>query len=372
MDGLSRLDLWSIGRTYILAKAKKIEAATVDVAGSNANIFVGSVSFMAHAVVRQLTKSTRDLFLATAEDEALDRWVFDRYRQTRKGASASLGSVVMSRPTATAGAGTVPSGTKLGTLNKVEYLTAADADFTATATVVSNVPVRAVQAGKQFQVGRNQIRTFSQPSLIFDQSITLTNPEPTAGGENREEGPIFKARMQDFWRTQQRGTLTAIQFGATSTLGVVSASVAEALTGDAMPARVVSAYFSDSSGVASKELADAVLANLEEFRCAGIAVLPELGTPQIISLVMQLAFAAGVDTNALAQAVRTAVLNYVNSLGVNQTLEVGSLMALLSRYASQGLITKDSTFVEPVGNVEPLPGKTLRTTRDRVTLASAV
>jgi hypothetical protein len=177
--------------------------------------------------------------------------------------------------------------------------------------------------------------------------------------------------MQRFWLTQQRGTLAAIAFGALETQGVVSAQVTEALTGGAMPARAVSAYFADSSGVASKALGDAVLITLDEYRCAGIPVLPELGVPQLVSVVMSLSFVAGVDTNLLAQTIRTAVVGYINSLGVGQTLEMGALMALLSRYRNQGLVTKDSTFIEPVGNVEPAAGRTLRTTLDRVTLATS-
>lgn len=370
-DLLSRLDLYSIGRAFILSKATKIEPAIVDVAGSNANIFVGSMSFVAHAIMRQLTKAVRDLSLLTARGEALDRYVWDRYRQRRKGASAALGAVTMTRTSAAIGAGVVPRDTKLGTLNGVEYLTAADAVFGASDLVVSDVKVRAVQAGKRFQVGRNQIRRFAQPSVLFDPSLTVTNPEPTAGGEDREEDDAFISRMQRFWLTQQRGTLAAIAFGALETQGVVSAQVTEALTGGAMPARAVSAYFADSSGVASKALGDAVLITLDEYRCAGIPVLPELGVPQLVSVVMSLSFVAGVDTNLLAQTIRTAVVGYINSLGVGQTLEMGALMALLSRYRNQGLVTKDSTFIEPVGNVEPAAGRTLRTTLDRVTLATS-
>lgn len=370
MDLLNRADLFQRGRDYIVARARRIEASIVNTDGSDANLFVGSMSFVGAAVMRQLARSMKNQNLATVtEDEALDRWVLDRYTELRKGASASLGSVNFFRSTAVGGGGSIPAGTVLTTLSGIEYVTTTEAVFAA-ADLLRPASVRSVQAGLQYKVGKNAIRKFKVPSAIFDPTIQVTNPLVTAGGEDRESGPVFKERMRDFWRTVRRGTRGAIEFGAKETLGVESAFALEALTLGAQPARVVSLYFADGSGVASKELGDAVLAKLEDFRCAGIAVLPELSTPQIVSIVMKLAFQAGVETALLSQTVRAAVVGFVNSLGANQVLELGKLMALLVRYESQGLVTKDSSFIEPVGNVEPDLGKSIRTTLSNVSITS--
>jgi len=44
------------------------------------------------------------------------------------------------------------------------------------------------------------------------------------------------------------------------------------------------------------------------------------------------------------------------------------LIGVLSRFAKQGLIMNDSTIAEPVGDLEPTPGFTLRTLITNVTI----
>lgn len=358
MDILSRLDLYETGRRYLLSKATRIEPKIVDVAGSDANIFVGSTSFVAAAIARQLAKNAGDLLLDSAKKEALDRYGWDRYQLLRKGASAAVGEVTFSRPNATAGSGTIGTGTKLTTLTGTEYVTTSDAIFGAS-TLKAKALVRSVQAGKEFQVGKNQIRKVSG---VFDASITVTNEEPTAGGEPVEPDPTFRERIRKYWRTARRGTLAAIEFGALAVPGVDSAFAVEALTATAQPARVVSLYIADSSGVASAALAASVTNELEEYRCAGIAVIPSLSVPQMIGIKLKLTFLAGVETSVLSLAIRTAVVEFVNARGANQTLYYASLAALLTRYEKSGLVPADSSVLEPTADVVPTLGRTLRTT----------
>ena len=59
----TRLDLYGVGRQYVVAHARRIEPTMVDVDGSDANLFVGSQSFMGHAVVRQLGERVCALLL---------------------------------------------------------------------------------------------------------------------------------------------------------------------------------------------------------------------------------------------------------------------------------------------------------------------
>src|SRR5260221_476101 len=88
-----------------------------------------------------------------------------------------------------------------------------------------------------------------------DATLQVTNPLTTAGGEDVEDDDTFRARIRDFWRTARRGILAAIEFGAKTVPGVVSAQAVEALSVGAAPARVVNLYIADSSGVSSEALA---------------------------------------------------------------------------------------------------------------------
>ena len=363
----SRLDLYAIGRQYLLSKATAIEPAKVDVDGSNSNIFVGSTSVMIDAVVRQLGYSINRLFLDGAEREDLDRLVWDRYQELRKGASAAVGSCRLYRATTDGGEGSVPINTVVNTKTNVQYITTTIASFGAS-DYTSKCSVRAQQAGKASEVGANQIQAFATPGDLFDGTLQINNDLTTAGGEDAEDDDTFKLRMRKFWLTARRGVLSAIVQGATSVPGVVSASAVEALESNGMPARVVNLYISDSSGVASAELAATVQQNLEDYRAGGIPVLVQLGLPLLVRVVLNLSFQAGTVTDALTEQIRSSVYEYINSLGVNDTLTVGAISTVLIRFSSSGLIVNQTSIVEPAGDLVPGIGQTIRVLLSGITI----
>lgn len=365
----TRLDYFSIGREVVVQRSTKIDPAQVDIEGSDANLFVGIAAVLADQITKQLAFRTASLLLDGADDEDLDRYAFDRYNLTRKGASAARGAVRFTRTTTTAGAGTVPIGTKLRTDTGVEYVTTTAASFAINATF-ADANVRAVQAGKATQVGANAINRVAQPQLLWDATLQVSNPKTTAGGENAEDDETFRARVRDFWRTARRGILAAIEQGALTVEGVVSANATEALTGTGDPARVVFLYIADSSGVASDALAEEVRVALDDYRAAGIAVLISTSTPLIVDIQLRLAFLAGVDTRTLTDQIRAAVVEFVNSLAVNGPLYYGQLFSVLQRYVADGLVLDQGTIVAPTGDLLPPVGQTIRTTLANVTVVT--
>lgn len=359
-DFPSRLDLFSLARTFVLTRATKIDPSQVNIAGSEINLFTGIASILGYAVVLGLIENINALTLDGAFDENLDRYGVDRYQLPRKGASAALTTVRISRPTAAAGAGTVPMSTKMLSLNGIEYITSQAAIFGAADLEVS-VYARAVQAGKLSQVGANQIRLFATPGELFDQTLQVTNPEASAGGEDAEDDDTYRERIRAFWTTATRGTLASIEFGARTVPGVVSAEATEVLTAEPRPARVVLLRIADSSGVGSAALGATVLAALDEYRAAGISVVIESAIPQIVEISLKLVFNGNVDTTTIAEGVRGAVAEYVNSLGVGLPLLKSALYSVLTRFTSAGLVVNEESIVSPAGDLYPDAGKTLRT-----------
>lgn len=369
MDLPTRLDFFALGRDKVVQTAKKLDPAQVDVEGSDANLFVGIASVLADQVTRQLGYRTGALLLDGSDDEDLDRYAYDRYGLTRKGASPARGTVTITRTALTAGAGSVPIGTKLATDTGVEYITTTVATFGALDSSAT-CNVRAAQAGKATQAGVGAIVRFSQPQNLFDSTLSVTNPKTTAGGEDAEDDETFRARVRDFWRTARRGVLAAIEFGAKTVEGVVSAQAIESLTETGFPARVVNLYIADSSGVSSDALAEEVRVALEDYRSAGIAVLIVTSIPLIVDVELALAFKAGVDTKTLSDEVVAAVVEFVNSIPVNGTLYRGQLFSVLQRFAADGLIPTEASVVAPVGDLVPDVGQTIRTTLANVRAAA--
>jgi hypothetical protein len=369
LDLPSRLDYYALGRQWMLSKATKIDPSTVDVAGSNANLFLGTASVLADSVTKQLGYAASALTLDGAYDDDLDRYIWDRYQLTRKGASPALTQLRLYRSAATAGAGTVAAGTIVQSLGGVEYLTTTPGNFGASTLDQVLVNASAVQAGKATQVGANTIRRFKNANQLFDPTIQVNNDAASAGGEDREDDDTVKARVRNFWTTARRGTLAAIEFGALSVPGVVSAMAVEALSPTGLPARVVNLYIADSSGVASVPLAQAVAAQLNDYRAAGIAVIIFTSIPLIQNIQLALSYTTGIDTVTLGNLVQAAVVEFVNSLPVNGPLYLFQLGTVLQRFAADGLLPAQSGIVSPTGDVYPPLGQTIRTTPANVTLS---
>lgn len=372
MELLSRLDLFSIGRSYIEGRALNLGPGVVDIEGSDANCYVGSTSFMGAAVSNQLADRTAAFLLASAFGEDLDRYAWDRHQMIRNGASPAVGGVRFFRPTFAAGQGIIPIGTILTSLVGPQYTLTTTATFGPTDIDKVTASARATKAGKAFQVGRNQIRGISSQSPpLFDPSISVTNDDPTAGGEPRENDQDFKIRIKAAKQAQARGTLAAIEFGAKTVPGIASAQAVEVLSPTGQPARVVQLYVADSSGIASAALGAVVDQTMPDWRAAGIAVITSTSRPTLVSIVLRLAFLASTQgTAALTEQIRASVVGFVNSLPVNAGLYLGDLYALIRRYAQVGLIPQQSSILAPGGDLIPVPGTTIRTTVDRVSTAA--
>lgn len=353
----------------MLDRAARIDPTKVDVEGSDVELFIGSQSVVAFALVKQLGFRTASLLLSSAEGDELDRLSFDRFQQTRKGASSALGTERFFRASAALGAGTIPVGTILRTQGSVEYVTLTVANFGLGQLDGATAFVQATSAGKSTQVGANTITQIANVQSLFDPTIQCNNDAPTAGGEDAEDDDTFRNRIRNFWRTARRGILAAIEFGALQVPGVVSAMAVEALTSGALPARIVNLYIADSSGVASDALAATVRASLDDFRAAGIAVLIANSLPELVQIRLALTFSANVDTVTLSDNVRSAVVEFVNSLPVNGTLYLGQLFSVLQRFAGDGLIPKLSSIVAPAGDLVPTLGSTLRCRLQDVTIS---
>jgi hypothetical protein len=290
-----------------------------------------------------------------------------------------VGTVRFYRIVATVGAGSIPIGTRVRTITGAEYITTSTAVFTGS-SLQAQCYVRASQAGKSSQASANAIQTVVQPGALFDPSIKVINDLDTAGGEDAEQDDVFKERLRGFWRTARRGVLGAIEYGATEVLGVVSAQAIEVLDSQlvamfgiaasyVLPARLVQLYIADSSGVASEALANLVRDALNDYRACGIAVIISTSLPQLIGITLKLSYNANVNTVLLADAVKAAIITYVNSLPVNGVLTLAALYAVLSRFRQDGVIADQNSIVAPVGDLVPAISSTLRTTPQLVTVS---
>jgi hypothetical protein len=279
-------------------------------------------------------------------------------------------------------AGTIELGTKFVALDGTTYR-ATDAVSFAEGQTEALVRVQAELEGKTSQQGTNTITAFVNNEERFDDALTVTNPEPTAGGEPVEGETSYRERLRLFWNAARRSTLGALVYRSIATPGVDSASASEIILPlwdvhdirhDLPEAHVeVDLSLADSSGVSNQALSENVATELRGYKAGGIDVVPQVDNfPQMTTVVLRLTFKAGVNTTTLTGKVRTALVEKVNTLGVNRALLLADLDHLLTQFASSGLVLNDQTIVEPTTDIQPTPGKTIRTQLDMVLLAAQV
>lgn len=380
MDFPSFSTLFQTARAKALQSSKDLSLDVINREGTDANILIASACAAAEQVIGQLVSVTAGLYLDSANGEALDRLLFDRYGLTRKVAQQALGSVVFSLPTAATEAFTIPAATQLATPDGIGYETIEAELFPAGATSLT-VSIRSLLAGVSQQAKIGTITNLVGAVPGAPPGLTVTNTVATFGAADRESDADFRARGQAFFTTVQRGTLAALVQGALTVPGVVRASAYEQVDQNGAPANFVILVIADTytdtlaqlSVVPpvyeqqSKVLAQQVFNALQDYRPAGIFVQVQVAQviPQPIGLA--LSFKAGVDIDTVANNARAAVVNVINNLNPGDTLQPSALQTALNGVA--GLYITGAEVQSPAG---PVIANPLQVFRSSLALVRAI
>jgi uncharacterized phage protein gp47/JayE len=307
------------------------------------------------------------LFLDSAEGEDLDRLVADRFSPTvvRKQPAPAVVLLEFTRPIPpSAGAAVaLPVGTKFRTASGTEFELTEPASLPASSSGPVQAAAQAVLAGSGGNVEADQIVQFAQAPT--DPAIVVTNPEPAAGGADRETDESLRERARDFYRTSRRATIEAIEFGALTVDGVTEATAEEVLDVDTgLPTGHVNLYVADAQGRSNSVLAAAVVAALREFRAAGVVVDVVSTQPRFEAIEYQIAFAAGTDTRGAVAQLKALTVAAVNLLAPQETLQRSLLFALAR--SIPGAIVPDTAILLPAGDVVPDAGEVIKTRLDLV------
>lgn len=364
-------DLFDAGEREALIRPTSFDATIIRTEGSDVNIAFNVAASMAQEVAIYAQAKANETFLATAEktsDEALDRWSYDRYVLVRQGAQSSSVDLQFSRTDGSLGF-TIESGSLFGTSDGVNFRILNDVVFPAGSLGPFQVLASCEQTGKRGNVAAGMITT--KVTTLEDDSVSVTNPEHAAGGLEAETSGAFAARSREFFAQARRGTLSAIETGGTDTPGVDQATVLEVIDPTSLqPNFRVQMVIADADGQANAALAQLVRQRLVEYRALGVPVLVTAGAPEFVTIrVVGLQFRSTVNTTTVLDEARAAIVAVVNALPPGATLERAAIFAALKSVS--GLIVPSTSIIEPVGDLVPLPGGVLRTTKDRIFLNEA-
>ncbi len=359
----SREELFQRFRQAALAVPDtKVSAREFDRPGSDLNLLAASGSLMGEEMIRRMAQAVANSFEDTAESNGLDRVVFDRKGIARKPAAPAVGEVELTRLTATAGAGTIigglpgsgpPAPTRIRTNQGIVYFLTENAPFGAAELGPITATIQAELAGIEQEVEDNQAWNFVD--VPFDTTITIANPDPTAGAADEENDVRYRGRAKNFFPTVRRGTRAAIQFGLDSTPGVDSAAVIETINPvNGFPACSAQGFILDVLEQANQTLSARAQLRLLEFRPIGIPVILIPGTPQFVDIeFLGSSFDTSIvlDTSAAANDVKTAIIAALNNQRPNQVLLRTTILA--AARTVPGFVIEDTNLVEPAGTLLP-------------------
>lgn len=366
MDFPSFNQLFEIARNEALARSAPLSLQAIEREGSDANIMIASACAAADEVIGQLIVSTAGLFLDSANGDALDRLLFDRYGLTRKVAANAVGTVQFTTTASNPAPFSIPVGVKLSTTTGTAFETVNETLFPAGTTGPVNVTVRSLLAGadQQAKIGTITNITGAVPSAPSD--LAVNNAAATAGASDREADSAFRERGRAFFTTVRRGTLSAIEQGALTVPGVTRANAYEILDSAGRPARLVSLVIADNFTDAlanysavppvyaeqSSALAESVFTALEDYRPAGTFVAVQMGQVILEPITLSLSFAAGTDAATAANSARGVLVTYINNLDPGEGYTRAQLVQALKGVS--GLIITEQDQLNP-GNIIKFP-----------------
>lgn len=370
----TREDYFQIGAREVFARASqrargtRLSPQAVFTPGTDINIIIAACSAMADESTRHLALRMAALFLDSAEGEDLDRLVADRFSPTvvRKQAAPAVVPLIFSRPIPpSAGAPiTFDVGRKVKTPGGIEFELVESVSFPLNSSGPVTGRAIASLSGEVGNVAAGSSFSFVEQSS--DAAVLVTNEEPAVGGTDVETDASLRERARGFFLSARRGIIEAIEFGALTVDGVVSAVAEELLGPDGFQNGYVRLYIADKNGQSNTVLAEAVRLALREYRGAGVPVTVVSSSPQFEEIAYTLAFKAGVDQRRAVQQLKFLVVNTVALLQPNEPLQRSMLFALAR--SVPGIVVADSAVTTPVGDVYPTDGRTIRTTTDRVTI----
>lgn len=374
----TRDDLFAAARRSATTRPSKISRAAVDAPGSTANFLCEAGATIGEEVAIFSAQTHAEQKLATAArigGAVLDRAAYDRYGsdlEPRRTATVAVVPLTFTRGAPGVGF-TIPAGTRFATSSfggpsGIVFATIAPVVFQATDTGPFVVGAAAETSGLDGNVAANTITV--PVDLLDDESVTVTNAEPAAGGDEDEDDSSFYGRVQGYFTAARRGTRTAVEYGAGTTPGVYEVSLVENLDPQTLlPAFRARLTVADRNGAANSELAANVRARLEDWRALGCPVTVLSGQPEYVSIVITgLVYKAGTNTAYVREQIRAAIVAAIGQLAPGETLELSLIISTLKSFA-QYVNVPSGAIAEPSGDLEPTTqSSTIRTRADLVSI----
>lgn len=282
---------------------------------------------------------SRQAFPQTAEGEYLDYHAQLRSLE-RKAAVAAQGVVCFTAGEKTDVPRDIPRGTVCMTAGLIRFETTESAVLEA-GELTAEVPVRALEPGAAGNVAAGAILSMA----VAPVGISLcTNPQPCAGGADREDDEALRERVLDTFKRLPNGANAAFyEQGALSFDQVAAASVVARPRGvgsvDVVPATM--------SGLPNDDLLKELQAYFEERREIAVNVLVRAPETQTVNLSIKVKADEGRDPAQVLAGVKKAVRDWFTGKLLGQSILLARLGDLI--YHCDGVA--NYTIVSPTADI---------------------
>ena len=158
----------------------------------------------------------------------------------------------------------------------------------------------------------------------------VNNPAPFVNGVDVESDASYKSRFQLYINSRYRATEAAIENAIVNTQTGLSYTIQENVdaAGKPLPGNVV-IYVDDGTGFPPPLLITTLQTNVDEVRAASVSFSLEAANTIAVSIEMSTTWLNGYNPNNYKGAISTAVINYINSLKVGQSLYLTRLYQII-------------------------------------------
>ena len=344
-------DLYLIG----LAEAIVNRPDLLVLEGDVSEMLLKAAAAMADKCVEDSARRFRATYVDGATGDELTQLASDHWGLNRFTAVKATGTVEFLRPTNAAGAGTIPAGTVVATQADVNglsfrFITDSPVNFAAADTGPITVTVTAEVEGPDSNVLDGTVDRIVDN--LFDGTLIVTNPTPMVGGSNAETDAELRERLREYPSTLRRGTLQALEFGAKQVPAVKNATATEGPTG------IVTVYIADVSGNASAGMIADVVAELENWRCAGTIVNVTGGIPLLVDVDYTLTVRTGTNVLALEPIIDAAITAMLETLKIGETLYISMLHQAIRNVDPVNIV--EVVINDPAANLTPANNELIR------------
>jgi uncharacterized phage protein gp47/JayE len=296
---------------------------------------------------------------ATSNGPDLDSFVND-FGLTRLAAVAAVGQLTFSRFSTVGSAVVLPNASVQsadGTQNFLVTIDTTNAAWNPAAggylmnpgTGSVTVPAQAVTPGAAGNVLANTVTVITQPISGVD---TVTNASAFVNGLDAEADSALRTRFVLFINSLSKAIKSAIQFAVASVQQGIALTLTEnlAYNGTYQPGYFY-AVIDDGTGTPPTSLINAVGAAIEAVR--GFTIQYGVFGPLVLTanVNMEIDAASGYDPTAVAANVSLAITNFINGLGLGNSLPYTQLAAIA--YGVAGVVNvTDVTLNSAVADLD--------------------